>query len=133
MPIYEYRCPACGARGSKLQKMSDSSAPDCPRCGATMGRMVSKVAFLAGEEARMEKMADPSAWGDFNEDDPKSLGKMMRKMGEEMGEDLGDEFREVVERLEGGDDPEAIERDIGGEGAGATGGMGGMGSGGWLD
>lgn len=95
-----------------------------------MHRLVSKVAFLAGEEARMEKMADPSAWGDFNEDDPKSLGKMMRKMGEEMGEDMGDDFREVVERLEGGDDPEAIERDIGGPG-GPGGGMGG--AGGWLD
>ena len=46
-----------------------------------------------------------------------------------MGEDLGDDFREVVERLEGGDDPEAIERDLGGPGG--SGGMGG--SGGWLD
>lgn len=128
MPIYEYRCPECGMRGSKLQKMSDISVPACPRCGSAMRRMVSKVAFLAGEEARMEKLADPAEWGDFNEDDPKSLGKMMRKMGEEMGEDLGDEFREVVERLEGGDDPEAIERDIGGTGAEA-GGMGG----GWLE
>jgi hypothetical protein len=52
---------------------------------------------------------------------------MMRKMGEEMGEELGDEFREVVERLEGGDDPEAIERDVGGA-AGAA-----PGTGGWLD
>lgn len=130
MPIYEYRCPACGNRGSKLQKMSDPTLPSCPRCGAEMGRIVSKVAFLAGEEARMEKMSDPAAWGDFNEDDPKSLGKMMRKMGEEMGEEMGDDFREVVERLEGGDDPEAIERDIGGAGGGGAG-MGG--AGGWLD
>lgn len=128
MPIYEYRCPACGMRGSKLQKMSDTSAVACPRCNAEMARLVSKVAFLAGEEARVEKLSDPAAWSDFNEDDPKSLGKMMRRMGEEMGEDLGDDFREVVERLEGGDDPEAIERDIG-----APGGGGGGQSGGWLD
>ncbi len=129
MPIYEYRCPSCGRRGSKLQKMSDNTTPNCPNCGASMSRMVSRVGFLAGEDARMEKLSDPSAWGDFNEDDPKSLGKMMRKMGEEMGDDLGDDFREVVERLEGGDDPEAIERDLGGPG----GDTGGGGNGGWLD
>jgi putative FmdB family regulatory protein len=128
MPIYEYGCPACGKRGSRLQKMSDPSVPECPRCGATMRKLVSKVAFLAGEEAQMEKLADPAAWGDFDENDPRSMGRMMRKMGEEMGEDLGDEFREVVERLEAGDDPEAIETDLPGMGGGA-----GRGGSDWLD
>lgn len=128
MPIYEYGCPACGKRGSRLQKMSDPSVPECPRCGATMRKLVSKVAFLAGEEAQMEKLADPAAWGDFDENDPRSMGRMMRKMGEEMGEDLGDEFREVVERLEAGDDPEAIEADMPGAGGG-----GGRGGSDWLD
>lgn len=127
MPIYEYGCPTCGKRGSRLQKMSDPSVPECPRCGATMRKLVSKVAFLAGEEAQMERLADPAAWGDFDENDPRSMGRMMRKMGEEMGEDLGDEFREVVERLEAGDDPEAIETDLPG-----MGGSGGRGSD-WLD
>lgn len=137
MPIYEYRCPSCGRQGSRLQKMSDPSVPDCPRCGTGMEKLVSRVALLVGEEARMEKMADPSAWGDFDENDPRSLGRMMRKMGQEMGEDLGDEFQEVVERLESGEDPEAIEQDMPdlGLGEGGPGGMGGMGGpgGGWLD
>lgn len=126
MPIYEYRCPACGKRGSRLQKMSDPSVPDCPRCGTTMHKLVSKAAVLTSEEARMEKLADPAEWGDFDEDDPRSLGRMMRKMGEEMGEDLGDEFHEVVARLEAGEDPEAIEADLpdlGGGGGGSD----------WLD
>lgn len=127
MPIYEYRCPDCGKRGSRLQKMSDPSVPDCPRCGSTMQRMISRVAFLSGEEGRMEKLSDPSAWGDVDENDPRSLGRMMRKMGEELGEDLGEEFREVVERLESGEDPESIEESIPGLGDG-----GGSGDD-WLD
>jgi putative FmdB family regulatory protein len=129
MPIYEYRCPACGKRGSRLQKMSDTSVPECPRCGAAMERTISKVAFLAGDEARMEKLADPAQWGDFDENDPRSMGRLMRKMGQEMGEDLGDEFNEVVARLEAGEDPEAIEADIPDLGMG--GGSGGGND--WLD
>lgn len=33
MPIYEYRCEACGAELEKLQKMSDAPLVDCPECG----------------------------------------------------------------------------------------------------
>jgi hypothetical protein len=45
------------------------------------------------------------------------MAKMMRKMGQEMGEELPPEFDEVVDRLEAGEDPEAIEEsmpDLGG-------------------
>jgi hypothetical protein len=74
----------------------------------------------------MESMADPSALGDFDENDPKSIGRFMRKMMGEMGDeggDLGPEFEEVVDRLEAGQDPEAIEREVPGlaEGLGDTG------------
>lgn len=33
MPIYEYRCQACGAELEKLQKISDDPLVDCPECG----------------------------------------------------------------------------------------------------
>ena len=32
MPIYEYRCQACGYEHEALQKMSDDSLVDCPAC-----------------------------------------------------------------------------------------------------
>jgi hypothetical protein len=70
---------------------------------------VSRVAVLHSEESQLEAMADPSAFGDLDENDPKSIGRWMRKMGQEMGEDLGDDFGEVVDRLEAGDSPEDIE------------------------
>ena len=34
MPIYEYRCAACGAHQEHLQKMSDAALTICPQCGA---------------------------------------------------------------------------------------------------
>jgi hypothetical protein len=52
------------------------------------------------EEDRLESMADPTSWGDLDENDPRSMARMMKKMGNEMGEDLGPEFDEVVDRLE---------------------------------
>ena len=34
MPIYAYKCDACGFAKDALQKMSDSPLTDCPQCGA---------------------------------------------------------------------------------------------------
>jgi putative FmdB family regulatory protein len=34
MPIYAYRCAACGHSRDVLQKLSDSPLTQCPACGA---------------------------------------------------------------------------------------------------
>ena len=33
MPIYEYRCDACGFQKEHLQKMSEPQLTTCPECG----------------------------------------------------------------------------------------------------
>ena len=35
MPIYAYKCDACGLAKDVLQKMSDPQLTDCPSCGQT--------------------------------------------------------------------------------------------------
>jgi putative FmdB family regulatory protein len=46
MPIYEYRCAACGFQKEYLQKMSDALLTDCPECGkASLGKMVTAAGF----------------------------------------------------------------------------------------
>ncbi len=46
MPIYEYRCEACGHEMEKLQKMSDAALVDCPSCGkSTLKKLVSAPGF----------------------------------------------------------------------------------------
>jgi len=35
MPIYAYKCSACGFAKDVLQKMSDAPLSDCPSCGAS--------------------------------------------------------------------------------------------------
>jgi putative FmdB family regulatory protein len=132
MPIYEYRCGNCKRRVSIFfRSFSDTDkASPCPNCGSVnLTRLVSRVATVKSEEARLEALSDPSAFGDVDENDPKSMARFMRKMGDQMGgEDLGPEFGEMVNRLEAGENPEEIEKStpgLGGEGAGDMG-MGGM-------
>jgi hypothetical protein len=59
----------------------------------------------------MENLVDPSSL-DGIEDDPKAMGRLMRQMQSELGEEVGPEFDEVVSRLEKGQDPEQIEREL---------------------
>ena len=33
MPIYEYRCSACGFQKEFLRRISDAPLTDCPKCG----------------------------------------------------------------------------------------------------
>lgn len=48
MPLYEYRCEACGAKEEKLQSFSAPTTHDCPECGGTgaMHREISRTAFV---------------------------------------------------------------------------------------
>ncbi len=113
MPIYEYRCRKCRRRVSVfLRSFSEveSARPICSHCGHDkLERLVSRVAVLKSEEARLDALADDTALGDLDESDPRSIARYMKKMSGEMGEDLGDEFHEVVDRLESGQSPEEIE------------------------
>ena len=46
MPIYEYRCDACGHRLDALQKLADDPLRDCPACMETaLRRLVSAPNF----------------------------------------------------------------------------------------
>lgn len=46
MPIYEYRCSACGFQKEFLQRMSDALLTDCPECGkSALEKMVTAAGF----------------------------------------------------------------------------------------
>jgi putative FmdB family regulatory protein len=45
MPIYEYRCPSCGAEFERKMKISDPNPP-CPSCDAPeVRKLVSRSSF----------------------------------------------------------------------------------------
>jgi len=128
MPMYEYRCADCGQRAGIFQTYAEygKKKVTCPNCGgAHLSRLISRVRIAKSEDARLESLADPSSFGDLDENDPKSMAKFMRKMGSEMGEDLGPEFGEVVDRLDAGESPDSIEQSM--PEMGAAGDAGGLG------
>jgi putative FmdB family regulatory protein len=46
MPIYEYRCGACGHELEALQKLSEAPLTDCPACGKSrLSKLVSAAGF----------------------------------------------------------------------------------------
>jgi|SRR5699024_2548855 len=46
MPIYEYRCEACGHELELLQKMADEPLLQCPSCGQEqLRKLISAVGF----------------------------------------------------------------------------------------
>ena len=110
MPIYDYRCGACRRRSSHLYQTyaaAESAQPRCEHCGSEdLTRMVSRVAVMKSEESRLEDLADPSALGGVDEDDPRSVARWARKMGEQMGDDVGDDFKEMVDQMEAGEMPD---------------------------
>lgn len=118
MPIYEYECEKCHKRTSVLtMRVSERAEALCKHCGSTrMRRLMSRFATPRSEEARMDAMADPSAFSDVDENDPKSMARALRRMGKEMGDEIGGpEFEQAVDELERGGD-------LGDEGGGSGGG-----------
>lgn len=48
MPLYEYRCEACGSEEEVLESFSAPSEHACPKCGSPLGmrRQLSRTAFV---------------------------------------------------------------------------------------
>lgn len=98
MPVYEYRCAACGRKFSALIGMT--AEPDderCPHCGSAQAqRLVSKFARLRSEDDRLDELADRME-GMPEPDSPAEARKLVREMGKAMDEDLSDEMEEMFE------------------------------------
>lgn len=139
MPIYEFYCPDNNKLYQFLARTLAyrNATPRCPDDPALkMERRVSRFAvigkakeegddpFAGIDESKMESfMADMEgemSGMDENNPDPRQLGRFMRKMTDMMGDKTPPELREMVKRLEAGEDPEKLEEqfgDLGGEDA----------------
>ena len=108
MPIYEYRCSACGKRTSVFVRSVTSKArPVCEHCGsAKLSRLLSKVHVHGG--SGRASLDDPSSFDGIDENDPRAVARMMRQMGDESGEALGPEFDDMVGRMERGESPDDV-------------------------
>ena len=114
MPTYEFRCNNCNHKFEIYlsYKEYDKKSVVCPKCADPQPeRIIKPIRVARSAEERFDSLADPATLAGLD-DDPKTLGKVMRQMSQELGEDMGSEFDEVVDRLENGQTPEEIERDV---------------------
>ena len=129
MPIYEFYCEDCNTIFNIFSKsVNTTKKPKCPQCKtATLSRQMSAFAFtgkakedgdladLPFDESKMEKAMQMLA-GEaekINEDDPRQAANLMRKLTDMTGLELGPGMQEALKRMEAGEDPDAIEAEMG--------------------
>lgn len=131
MPIYEFYCQRCHTIYSFLSRtINTEKVPACPHDGRhRLQRKVSQFAFVSGgktegegedddlpiDDARMEQAMESLATEaeGIDEDDPKAAARLMRKLSDMTGIEYGDSMQEALRRLEAGEDPDAIEEEMG--------------------
>jgi len=128
MPIYEFFCPDCNTVFNFFSsRINTEKRPDCPQCQRkALHRMMSSFAVigkakeeddpLAGlDEAKMEKAFEGlmREAENINEDDPRQMASLMRKFSDQTGISLGEPMQEAIARMEAGEDPDQIEREMG--------------------
>ena len=67
------------------------------------------------DESRMERAMESLAAEaeNINEDDPRQAANLMRKLTDMTGLRLGDKMEDALSRMEAGEDPDAIEQELG--------------------
>lgn len=136
MPIYEFACPSCRVIYNFLSKrISPDRSPVCPKCGnKKLTKQVSRFAAIshstksadepAGDDADAPDIDDPRMLRAMNElerdmehldeNNPRHMAHMIRKMKDLMPPGtVPAELDVAIKRLESGEDPEAIEADMG--------------------
>jgi putative FmdB family regulatory protein len=136
MPIYEFYCSPCHTIFSFLsRKMQVPLDVTCPKCGKKkLEKKVSRFAISKGliekgligdaadpfsnvDEAKLEQLMSEFApsMQDSGEDDPRQMAQLMKRMFEISGSEPTGAMLEAVKRMEAGEDPDAIDEQIGSE------------------
>jgi hypothetical protein len=133
MPYYEFYCSK-NHRIYTFFARSLAHAGKVPRCPdnlewslekrvsrfAVVGRAKEPAADAGGDEfdhpqmaAAMAELEREMAGLDEDHPDPRQLARLMRRMGELSGEPMDEAMREVIGRLEAGEDPDALDERMG--------------------
>jgi len=136
MPMYEFFCRDCNAIFTFFSRtVNTEKTPSCPKCRRPgLERMVSRFAVTgraqesgAGDDKgegpglpvsgeRMEKAMETlaSEAENIDENNPTAAAGLMRRFSTMTGVKFGEKMEDALSRLEAGEDPESLEKDMAG-------------------
>ena len=126
MPIYEFYCSECHTVFNFYSsRINTEKIPDCPKCSKILSRQLSTFATIGKaqendfdfnfDESKLEHALSGLAGEaeNIDESDPRQLAALMKKFSTKTGLNLGDGMEEAIARLEAGEDPDTIEKELG--------------------
>jgi putative FmdB family regulatory protein len=131
MPIYEFYCKKCHTIYKFFSRtVNTEKIPKCPNCkNITLKRNISLFSSISSrkenresdvdmsplDESKMEKALSMLAHeaGKNIEEDPRHATELMRKFSDATGFKMGSGMEEALSRLEKGEDPDKIEKEMG--------------------
>ena len=129
MPIYEYYCDQCNVIFNFYSsRVNTTKIPDCPKCGKKeISKQISTFAtinkargesddpFAGLDQSKMEQAFESlmREAEHVNENDPRQMASLMRKFTSDTGVHLGESMDEAISRMEAGEDPDQVEKEMG--------------------
>ena len=131
MPIYEFYCKKCNTIYKFFSRtVNTEKIPNCPRCkNITLKRNISLFSTISSRKKNGESDADMSPLNEAKmekalsmlvheagkniEEDPRQAAELMRKFSDATGLKMGSGMEEALSRLEQGEDPNKIEKEMG--------------------
>jgi putative FmdB family regulatory protein len=98
VPIFEFRCSACGSKFDLLVGMTqERDDAKCPKCGsAEVKRLVSRFRRGRSEEARLDELSDRvETWGE--PESPSEMRETLKEMGRALDDDASEEMEQLFE------------------------------------
>jgi putative FmdB family regulatory protein len=134
MPMYEFFCRDCNTVFTFFSRtVNTEKVPACPKCKRSgLERMVSRFSVsgsaresapgggtgegpdLPVDQGRMETAMETlaSEAEGLDENNPRAAAGLMRRFSDMTGIRFGDKMENAVSRLEAGEDPESLEKDL---------------------
>jgi putative FmdB family regulatory protein len=129
MPIYEFLCQECNTIFNFFsRRINTDTVPDCPRCGRRLNKQLSSFATVGKakesetedlppgfDETKMERALGEMAREaeGMNQEDPRAMARLMRRFSDKTGLMLNENMEKALSRLEAGEDPDRIEKEMG--------------------
>lgn len=104
MPVYEFRCNACGAKSAVFfRSMVSGAAADCAGCGSSDTRRLFSTFRVLRPAPDPSSLNKAELLDGVNYTNPHSMAQFFRRMGDSFGDEPNEHMDEIVGRLDHGE------------------------------